>query len=267
VYLNGATIITTPTARQVEIARAAGYDGVEVRTERLLESPDEMREAAAIVRPGEIWGLCGLAFQLRPDETLDRERLDVDVAPRLEICRVLGASYLLVAPPRRVVADRGKAMHAMQEAVAIARDRAAAQGVKVAFEFQGFEDCPISTPAQAGEVVAGVPGVEVLIDVFHWQVGGSGPLDAFPVDRLAMVHLNDVREKPRSDYVEADRVLPGQGTVADSLVRELRARGYTGPWSLETFNPGYWAQDPLRIAQDGRRQIGELLGEAAARSD
>ena len=51
IYLNGATIMTTPTDRQVEIARRAGFDGVEVRSERLLEAPDEVRKAAAIVRP------------------------------------------------------------------------------------------------------------------------------------------------------------------------------------------------------------------------
>ena len=36
IYLNGATIMTTSTARHIEVARAAGFDGVEVRAERLL---------------------------------------------------------------------------------------------------------------------------------------------------------------------------------------------------------------------------------------
>ena len=41
VYLNGATIMTTPTDRHVRIARETGYDGVEVRAERLLADPGE----------------------------------------------------------------------------------------------------------------------------------------------------------------------------------------------------------------------------------
>ncbi len=35
IYLNGATIMTTPTAASFEIARDAGFAGTEVRTERL----------------------------------------------------------------------------------------------------------------------------------------------------------------------------------------------------------------------------------------
>jgi hypothetical protein len=55
VYLNGATIMTTPTARHVDIAREAGFDGVEVRAERLLGAPDELQAAQRLVRPGEVW--------------------------------------------------------------------------------------------------------------------------------------------------------------------------------------------------------------------
>ena len=45
--LNGATIMTTSTARHIEIARAAGFDGVEVRAERLVGEPDAVGAAAS----------------------------------------------------------------------------------------------------------------------------------------------------------------------------------------------------------------------------
>ena len=264
-YLNGATIMTTPTARQVQVARASGFDGVEVRAERLLGADAELRAAAAVVRPGEVWSLNGLQLQLREDGALDRERLETELPPRLEICRALAAAYLLVVPPRRAGADRSKAVAAMRAGLATARDAAASIGAGIAFEFLGFADCPIDTPALAAAVVTGVPGVDLVLDSCHWHASGAGPLAAFPVDRLAMVHLNDAPAKPPREIEDADRLLPGQGVIAlRTLVDALQARGYAGPWSLETFNPTYWSADASRVASEGHRLLCELLELPAA---
>ncbi len=259
-YLNGATIMTTATARHIEVSRLAGFDGVEVRAERLLDAPDELAEAAAIIRPGEVWSLNGIQLQLNPHASLERTRLDSELAPRLDICRALGAAYLLVVPPRAAGADRDRSIAAMRDGLAVIRDRAAAISVGTAFEFLGFGDCPIDTPALAGEVVAEVPGVELVLDSCHWHASGSGSIDDFPVDRLAMVHLNDAPPKAPREIEDADRLLPGAGVIRlEALVGALKARGYRGPWSLETFNPIYWSEDPLRIASQGRRLIDDLV--------
>ena len=261
--LNGATIMTTSTARHIEVAREAGFDGVEVRTERLLGAAQELIEAAAIVRPGEVLSLNGIQLQLRTDGTLDRERLDAELPPRLAICRTLAAAYLLVVPPRAPGADRGRSILAMREGLEAIRDQAASIDVGTAFEFLGFGDCPIDTPAAAGEVVAAVPEVTVVLDSCHWHASGSGSLDQFPVDRLAILHLNDAPAKPPREIEDEDRLLPGRGVIRlRDLVHDLRARGYRGPWSLETFNPTYWSEDPLQIAIEGRRLVRELLDPA-----
>jgi len=260
-YLNGATIMTTPTVRQIEIARATGFDGVEVRAERLLGASDELRAAAAVVRPGEVWSLNGLQLQLMADGALDRARLEAELPPRLEICRELGAAYLLVVPPRAPQADPAGAVGAMREGLAAVREEAAVLDIGVAFEFLGFADCAIDTPALAGEVVATLSGVDLVLDSCHWHASGSGALDAFPVDRLAMVHINDAPGKPPREIEDADRLLPGEGVIAlPALVEALRARGYRGPWSLETFNPSYWSADPERVASSGHELLGNLLG-------
>lgn len=267
VFLNGATIMTTRTDRHLEIARATGFDGVEVRAERLLEAPDEVREAAAVVKPGEVWSLNGIQLQLEREGRLDRERLEAELPPRLGICRALGASYLLVVPPRAAGAERAPSVAAMRDGLARIRDAAAADGVGTAFEFLGFGDCPIDTPALAAEVVSGVPDVELVLDSCHWHASGSGSLASFPVDRLAMVHLNDAPAKPPREIEDADRVLPGEGVIRlRELVADLSGRSYVGPWSLETFNPAYWADDPMDIATTGRRLLGDLLGSAVAGS-
>jgi 2-keto-myo-inositol isomerase len=260
VYLNGATIMGTPTDRHIDIAREAGYGGVEVRTERLLGAPAELRAAAALVRPGEVWSLNGVRLGLRVDGDLDRATLDADLEPRLGICRALGAAYLLVVPPRASGVTSAAAIGPMRDGLSRVRDRASVAGVRVAFEFLGFADCPIGSPDLAAEVVAGVPGADLVLDSCHWHASGSGSLEAFPVERLAMVHLNDAPDKPPRLVEDADRVLPGQGVIRlRDLIGQLRARDYAGAWSLETFNPAYWEADPLAIAHEGKAAVDALL--------
>jgi 2-keto-myo-inositol isomerase len=263
IYLNGATIMTTSTPHLLETAREAGFIGVEVRSERLLHSLAEVRVAAAVVRPGEAWSLNGLQLQLLEGRALDRERLENELPPRLEICRVLGIPYLLIVPPRGADVDRDHAIGAMQEGIRIARDGAGKVGVRVAFEFLGFGDCPIDTPSLAGAVVEAEPGVDVVLDSCHWHASGSGSLAAFPVDRLVMVHVNDAPAKPPRDVEDADRVLPGAGVIRlAGLLAVLTDRGYRGPFSLETFNPAYWDEDPGLVAGRGLAAMRRLLDEA-----
>ena len=264
VYLNGATIMTTSTDRLLRLARNAGFDGVEVRAERLLDAPDEVVAASAVVEPGEVWSLNGIQLQVAADGGLDRERLAREMGPRLDVCRRLDVDYLLVVPPRAAGLDREDAVGAMREGLTILRDAASRDAVGVAFEFLGFADCPIDSPALAGRVVDKLAGVDLVLDSCHWHASGGGSLDGFPVERLAMVHLNDAPSKPPRDIEDADRVLPGRGVIRlAELVSSLRARGFDGPWSLETFNPAYWEASPERIAADGRAALAELLGQEA----
>jgi len=265
IYLNGATIMTTPTTMSFDIAREAGFAGTEVRTERLLQSPRELSEAARTSRPGEIWSVNGLQLHLDAQGRLDRGDLAANLAPRLDIARAVGASYLLVVPPRAAGADVGRAIVAMRDGLRIAADAASASGIRIAFEFLGFADCPINTPLLAASVVDGVDPVALVLDSCHWHASGASDLYGYPVERIAMVHLNDAPDKPPRTIEDDDRVLPGDGVIAlPTLLETLRRRGYRGPYSLETFNPTYWAEDPSDVAARGLERLRSLLGSAGA---
>ena len=200
-----------------------------------------------MVRPGEVWSLNGIQLQLTPEGGLDRERLAAEMAPRLEICRRLAAAYLLVVPPRAPGADRERAIGAMREGLAILRDAAARDGIGVAFEFLGFADCPIDTPELAGRVVVDLPGVDLVLDSCHWHASGAGSARRVP-DRPPGDGPPERRAgKPPREIEDADRLLPGRGVIRlTELIGMLRDAGYSGPWSLETFNPDYWALPPRR---------------------
>ena len=260
IYLNGATIMTTPTPRSLEIARENGYAGIEARTERLLEDPGEIRATAELVRPGEVFTLNGVALTVQADGRMNRRLIEDDLRPRLQICRDLGAAYLLAIPPRAPGLETRRAIPATRDALELARDRADRLGIRIAFEFLGFGDCPINTPAIATETVDGIDGIDLVLDSCHWHASGGQPLDGYPIDRLALVHLNDAPAKPPREIEDADRLLPGEGVIKlGHLILELRNAGYPGPWSLETFNPAYWKEEPEAIAHRGSEAVTRLV--------
>jgi 2-keto-myo-inositol isomerase len=260
VYLNGATVMTTPTQRVLSIARETGYAGIEARAERLLKDGAEVGATASIAQPREVFTLNGVALTVRADGRMDRQLLETDLATRLEICHQLGSPYLLSIPPRAPGLETRRAIPGTRDALELARDRADKLGIGIAFEFLGFGDCPINTPAIATETVDGIDGIDLVLDSCHWHAGGSEPLDSYPVDRIVLVHLNDAPAKPPRQIEDADRLLPGEGVIklAD-LIGMLKAQGYTGPWSLETFNPGYWREDPEALVQRGLRAVNQIV--------
>jgi len=260
IYLNGATVMTTATQRSLEIARETGYSGIEARTERLLNDAAEVRATAGIVRPKEVLTLNGVALTVQADGRMDRRLIDDDLRPRLQICRDLGAPYLLAIPPRAPGLETRRAIPGTRDALELARDRADPMGIRIAFEFLGFADCPINSPAIATDTVDGIDGIDLVLDSCHWHASGAQPLDGYPIDRLVLVHLNDAPAKPPREIEDADRVLPGEGVInLKALIHELRTAKYAGPWSLETFNPDYWAQAPEDIAGRGYASVDALL--------
>ena len=260
IYLNGATLMTTPTPRVIEIARETGYEGIEARAERLLQDAAEVRMTAEIVQPEEVLTLNGVALTARADGRMDRRLIEADLKPRLQICQDLGSPYLLSIPPRAPGLETRRAIAGTRDALELARDRADRVGIRIAFEFLGFSDCPINTPEIATETVDGIDSIGLVLDSCHWHASGSRPLTSFPVDRLALVHLNDAPDKPPREIEDADRVLPGQGVIQlKTLIAALKAGKYAGPWSLETFNPGYWKEDPEAVARRGYAAIDTLF--------
>ena len=260
VYLNGATLMTTPTPRVLEIARDAGYVGIEARAERLLRDPGEVRATMELARGKEILTLNGVALTVRPDGRMDRPLIEADLAARLQICRDLGSPFLLAIPPRAPGLESQLAIPGTRNALELARDRADGFGVRIAFEFLGLGDCPINSPAIAAETVDGIDGVDLVLDSCHWHASGSQSLDDYPVERVVLVHLNDAPNKPPREIEDADRVLPGEGVIRlPELLSDLRKHGYAGPWSLETFNPEYWKRDPATVARTGFAAITTLF--------
>jgi sugar phosphate isomerase/epimerase len=134
--------------------------------------------------------------------------------------------------------DRADVVEGLRKIAAEARSL----GLRIALEpysrHGGDEWTIVNTIPEAVGLIeeAGVAdAVGIQFDVWHlWDSEGLEDHIAAEIDRIAGVHVNDVREPTRSF---ADRVLPGEG-VADvpRILAALDRAGWDGFYDLEIFS-------------------------------
>jgi 2-keto-myo-inositol isomerase len=267
--LNGATIMRSPLARDVEIAAACGYDALEIWAGKLDEflktsTLAGLREvlSAGGVAPwciNSIEGITGLDASGRLDLLLEVERVAA-------VARAIGAPSIVVVPGAHIGAfDRAAQI---DDAVSVLRAMAdVAGGVALAFEFLGKPRCAVPTLDMATEIIERVDrdDVGLVIDTFHFYAGGSRPQDIarVPVDRLLVVHLNGCEDLPRDQLADGHRLYPGEGAIPiDEILAATRGIGYDGTFSIEIFREAYWDEDPAHVAGCAREKAAAVLRRA-----
>ena len=250
-YLNTSTLMTTPSAQALRAALEAGFRGIEIRMERLMAQPGEVAEVRTMQQA--VLSVNGLQIQIGVTGQVDQERLERELDERLSCCRELSAPLLLIVPPRTGVLGLETALPGLRAALRFCQAQAAESGISVAFEFLGFPDCPVNTVSAAMTVTSALD-IRLVIDSCHWYASGAPALSRAVVESVVLVHLNDVPEMAVHLIEDADRILPGEGVLpVRSFVAQLRALGYRGPWSVKTFNPEYWQDDPFTVARRAYR--------------
>jgi sugar phosphate isomerase/epimerase len=78
--------------------------------------------------------------------------------------------------------------------------------------------------------------------------------------------MNDYPARPpRAEISDAHRFYPGDGVAPlKLLLRNLHDIGFRGFLSLELFNRGYWAQDPLIVARTGLEKMKAVVRSSLA---
>lgn len=269
--LNGATIMRSTLDDDIEIAAETGYSALEIwagkLTEYLARRPVE--DLAAKLRNMAVAPWCINSIEdITFRDAAGRAELLAETRRLAEIARTIGAPAIVVVPGRR---PDGFSQHeAGRDAIDALRAMSEEAGdVSLAFEFLGKPGCAIPTLDMALSVVDAVDrkNVGLVIDVFHFHAGGSKLDDVarVPLDKLLVVHLNGVEDRPREELTDAHRLYPGDGalTAAPDVLRILCERGYDGVASVEIFRPEYWEQDPrhvARCARDGAMKVLHAAG-------
>jgi len=120
--------------------------------------------------------------------------------------------------------------------------------------------------AAAIAIDADHPKAKIIPDVFHMHIGDSGfnGLKHIRGDFIAIFQFNDApADPPKSDLKDKHRVYPGDGIFPlTDILRQLLVIEYTGPISLELYNPEYWKQDLAEVARIGLDKTRHVIAEA-----
>ena len=268
--LNGATIMHSPLADDVEIAAEAGFTALEVWAGKVAEYTqarpiDDLahKMQALGIMPWCINSIENITYR---DAAGRRDLLD-ELAHTVALARAIAAPSIVVVPGRR---PEGFNRHeSVRDAIDVLRAMSDVAGdVGLAFEFLGKPGCAVPVLDMAVDIVDAVdrPNVGMVIDTFHFHAGHSRfeDLERVRVDRLFVVHLNGCEDLPRDQLTDAHRLYPGEGVIPiDRILSRLHARGWDGTASVEIFRPVYWEQDPrevARIAYARAKSVAEAAG-------
>lgn len=266
--LNGATIMKADLETDIEVARRAGFPLLEIWGGKLrqylqkhstAELADRLKEAG--VKPLSINSVERATFAGK-----DWEKVERTCREFASIAGEIGCEYVVVVPGKRPpgVTDS----EVKEESVAVLEafaDIAGMHEVKISFEFLGFPWCSVRTVEQAWEIVSEVdrPEVGLVIDTFHFHIGGSSlaALRLIEPAKLFILHISDCEDRPVAQLQDAHRLLPGEGILpVKRIVNELKAIGYDRVASIEIFRPEYWERDPFELAVAARAAAEKTLG-------
>jgi 2-keto-myo-inositol isomerase len=260
--LNGATTMTADLATDLQAAKAAGFDYVEIWAAKLrsflknhLTAELKSLFAEAGVPPLSINSIEHITFRdERAYETIKQQCS--------ELSRIAGDidCPIIVVVPGRVPSVRATREEVIEESVRVLTelcDISAEHGVSLAFEFLGQTDCSVPTLDLADDIVraAARDNLGLVIDSFHFYAGGStiAMIEALDPKLVSIFHINDAENLPREKLEDRHRLLPGLGILPlREITAAFRRIGYDKVASVEIFRPEYWERDPFELARDAR---------------
>jgi 4-hydroxyphenylpyruvate dioxygenase len=257
---------------KLQAIAAAGFDGVEIFENDLLQfsgKPRELRTIAADL------GLVIDMFQPFRDfdgTTPAQVARSLDRAERkFDLMDELGTDLILVCS--NVQPDALGGTEALAEQFAQLAERAGRRGKRIAYEALAWGS-QIKLFSQAWAVVERVnqPSLGLALDSFHTLSlrDDPAPIARLPGDRIFYVQLAD------APWVATDvlthsrhyRCFPGQGEMdLTGFMRAVLASGYRGTISLEIFNDEFRSAPARANAVDAMRSLRWLEEQVRATRD
>lgn len=244
---------------------AAGFKGIELWLAKVEDFAQKasLQEAAHLLADHGLMAAAACAQgNLLVSEGEARQKALSDFRRKLEICAILGAPVIIVAsesPTEIKPEDYDRAVVNIRQAADIASE----YGVKIALEFIKGSTL-VGSLSTAANIVAKADhaNLGILFDTFHYHAGISKPDDIvqIPEGKLFFVHVNDCLGIPRERLSDAHRTYLGEGVLpVHDLVARLKATGYTGWYSFESFNRDIWKEDPFQVAKRIRKDMERML--------
>ncbi|MFO0011807.1 MAG: sugar phosphate isomerase/epimerase family protein [Planctomycetota bacterium] len=269
--LNTSTIHgeAVPLLEQIEVARQAGYDSMELwlrDIDKYLSGGGSLADLKKRIADAGLTIESSIAFApwIVADDATHKKALD-QAKKEMETIVAIGGTRIAAPPAGAVDGDRldldlaGQRYRALLEA-------GRQVGCLPQLEVWGFSK-NLSKLSEVLYVAAAAqhPDACVLPDVYHLYKGGShfDDLGLLAGTKIHVFHVNDYPDIPRDKISDADRVYPGDGIAPITKVfKTVMASGFQGVVSLELFNRKYWETPPLENATLGLRKMRAAIDRA-----
>jgi len=257
-----------PLQEDIVSAHKAKFEGIEIWYDKLKKFLNEgntlvkLQELlwSAELEPAAICAVPLIAFS-------DNEQALQEIVKAAQIAAQIDCDTILVFPGDAQPEGTGKA-DAIKKAASALRAYAEAikpYKVKIAFEPIGMHPY-VPGPNEALEIIgiAGSENLGIMMDTFHYYKSAV-PLEdikKIPVEKLFLVHINDVESLPREELNDGHRLYTGLGVIplVDEL-RILKEKGYRGFLSVEIFREEYWKENPEKISMDAKKNLDAVLAK------
>lgn len=253
--------------KSLEIASAAGYDGVELWVSDIrdyLKQGNKVDTLAKFIADHNLTVEDAISFTTwMVNDAAKRKAGLQELEEEMKIMAALGCRRI-AAPPSGV--DKNEPVDFQQAGIYYREILELGRKYKVMpqLEFWGASGTLYCLgQALAIAAAANDPDARILPDVYHLFRGGSGfnGLKLVSGKAIEIIHMNDYPgNKPVNEQTDGDRVYPGDGVAPlKQVLQDLRAMGGTKVLSLELFNKTYWTQDPLLVAKTGLQKMKALV--------
>ncbi|MBM3403217.1 MAG: sugar phosphate isomerase/epimerase [Bacteroidetes bacterium] len=269
VCLDTATIRPASLKEKVRIAAKAGYDAIEPwdgELQKFEADGGNLKDLGKEIKDNGLFvpSVIGLWNAIPPTRELWDKSIP-DTRNRMRMASDIGAQHVQTIPNtinlnynQKWAADRYRDIIEM-----------GIQDYQLNPALVFVKYFPVKTLGQALGIAldANHPKAMVIPDVYHMYIseGGFEGIKLLKGESIAIFQFNDAPASPSLDQLnDSHRVYPGDGILPlPQIFRDLKGTGYKGCISLEMYNPEYWKQDLMMVAETGLRKTLEVLQKAA----
>lgn len=270
--LHGQTTFHSNIANDIRIAQEAGFEALEIITEKLLRYVDaglKVEDLIPVFKKYSIQPACiDILGDIERVEPTERKQM---LAEAEHLCI---AAQILQCPTIQINPFCGLAGRPWEEIIRLtARNIADIADIGrqygVQFQLEGAAWTPIHSLAQCLEVLeeAGRDNVGLVLDFWHlWASRKTSPDEIAKLDKSVIygVHFCDgARPEIGEDWPDEKLLrgfFPGDGNIPlKEWVAAVRATGFDGVWSTELLSPRHWEMDHLNVAQEMKKRMEHYL--------
>lgn len=261
-------------AAQFDLTAKAGYTGIEPWMNHIHQYAQNGGSLKDLGKRAADLGLSiesaiGFANWIVDDDARRTKGLE-DAKRDMDAVAQLGGKRI-AAPPAGATREAGLNLFKAAERYRALLEIGDQTGVVPMVEVWGFS----KNLSRLGESMfvaleCGHPKACLLPDVYHIYKGGSDfeGLNLLAAETIPVFHMNDYPpDPPRETIRDAQRVYPGDGVApVAAILAGLIRNGSTAALSLELFNPDYYKQDPMLVANTGLAKMKQAVAKAETKA-